>query len=51
MLKRKESAPKAVEAYDALLKLSTKHNISMRKLASEIIMNALDNVEIEMEGE
>lgn len=39
------------EAYDALLALSTKHNISMRRLASEIIMSALDNIEIERVGE
>ena len=35
------------EAYDALMELSVKHNISMRKLASEIIMNALENIEID----
>lgn len=40
-----------LEAYDALMALSTRHNISMRKLASEIIMSALDNIEIEKEGE
>lgn len=39
------------EAYDALMELSVKHNVSMRKLASEIIMSALDNIEIEREGE
>lgn len=39
------------EAYDALLELSTKHNISMRKLASEIIMRTLENIEIETEGD
>ena len=35
------------EAYDSLMELSVKYNISMRKLASEVIMKALENIEIE----
>lgn len=34
------------EAYAALLELSDKHNVSMRKLASEIILKACDNLEV-----
>ena len=38
------------EAYDKLLALSDKHNVSMRKLANAIIMEACDNLEIEKVG-
>lgn len=34
------------EAYDTLLALSDQHGISMRKLASEIIMQASENLEV-----
>lgn len=34
------------EAYDALMVLANKHNISMRKLASEIIVEACKNIEV-----
>ena len=34
------------EAYDALYELSIKNNISMRRLASAIIIEARDNLEI-----
>ena len=34
------------EAYDALYELSVKTNISMRQLASAIIIEARDNLEI-----
>lgn len=34
------------EAYAALLELSDKHNVSMRKLANEIILKACDNLEV-----
>lgn len=39
------------EAYTALLDLSDKHNVSMRKLASEIILKACDNLEVVIEDE
>ena len=36
------------EAYDALLEMSDAHNVSMRQLASAIIVNAaLEGIEIE----
>ena len=35
------------EAYDKLLALSAKHNISMRKLANAIILEACENLEVE----
>ena len=36
------------EAYDALLEMSALHNVSMRQLASAIIVNAAeDGIEIE----
>ncbi len=38
------------EAYDKLLALSAKHNISMRKLANAIIIEACDNLVIERVG-
>ena len=34
------------EAYGALLELSARHNVSMRKLASLIIVQALAEIEI-----
>lgn len=39
------------EAYSALLELSAKHNVSMRKLASVIIVQALAEIDIEIEGD
>ena len=39
------------EAYAALLALSDKYNVSMRKLASAIILKACDNFEIEKAGD
>lgn len=36
------------EAYAALLAASDKHNISMRKLASKIILKACENLEVEL---
>lgn len=39
------------EAYNALLELSAKHNVSMRKLASVIITQALAEIDIEIEGD
>lgn len=38
------------EAYEALLALSDKYNVSMRKLASEIILQACKNLEVEKIG-
>lgn len=38
------------EAYAALLALSDKYNVSMRKLASEIILQACKNLEVEKIG-
>jgi len=38
------------EAYAALLSLSDKYNVSMRKLASEIILQACKNLEVEKIG-
>lgn len=35
-----------LEAYDALMALANQHNISMRKLASEIIVEACKNIEV-----
>ncbi len=34
------------EAYDTLVTLAAQHNVSMRKLASEIIMEACKNLEV-----
>lgn len=34
------------EAYDALFDLSCKHNVSMRKLASEIVIQASKDLEV-----
>ena len=34
------------EAYDALLDLSCKHNVSMRQLASQIIVQASKDLEV-----
>lgn len=39
------------EAYDALYELSLKTNISMRQLASAIIIESRDNLEIVQGGE
>ena len=39
------------EAYSALLELSARHNVSMRKLASVIIVQALAEIDIEIEGD
>ncbi len=39
------------EAYTALLKLSDGCNVSMRKLASEIILKACDNLEVVIDDE
>lgn len=36
------------EAYAALLAASDKHNISMRKLASKIILKACEDLEVEI---
>lgn len=38
------------EAYDVLVELSYKYNVSMRRLASAIIVGAYENIEIEKEG-
>ena len=38
------------DAYIALLDMSDKHNISMRRLASEIILQACKNLEVEKSG-
>ena len=38
------------EAYDILMDLSTEYNISMRRLASAIIVGAYGNIEIEKGG-
>ena len=38
------------EAYAALRSLSDKYNVSMRKLASEIILQACKNLEVEKIG-
>ena len=38
----------STEAYEALLAQSDKHNVSMRKLASEIILNACSDLEVEV---
>ena len=38
------------DAYDKLIALSSKHNISMRKLASAIILEACDHLVIEKAG-
>ena len=35
-----------LEAYDTLMALADQHNISMRKLASEIIIEACKNIEV-----
>lgn len=40
-----------VEAYDALMALSVQHKVSMRKLASEVIMQAIEDLNVEVEGE
>lgn len=37
------------EAYDVLVELSHEYNVSMRKLASAIIVGAYENIEIEKE--
>lgn len=39
------------EVYDVLYALSCKHNVSMRELASKIIIEACNNLEIEVGGE
>lgn len=39
------------EAYDKLMELSVQHNVSMRKLASEIIMQAIADLKIEVDDE
>ncbi len=39
------------EAYDALLTLSDKHRISMRKLASMLIMESVKNLEVIVDDE
>ncbi len=39
------------EAYDILLSLSTDYNVSMRKIASAIIVNAFATLEIEKEDD
>lgn len=39
------------EAYSALLKLSDEHNVSMRKLANKIILEACENLEVVIEDE
>ena len=39
------------EAYDALYELSVKTNVSMRRLASAIIIQSKDNLEIIKGGE
>lgn len=39
------------EAYDILLSLSTDYNVSMRKIASAIIVSAFANLEIEKEDD
>ena len=39
------------EAYDVLNDLSAKHNISMRQLASAIIVSAGPDIEIDQGGE
>ena len=50
--KQKRPRPKSpnvnltAEAYDTLLALSDQHGVSMRKLASEIIMQASENLEV-----
>lgn len=38
------------EAYDILVDLSHEYNISMRRLASAIIVGAYEHIEIEKEG-
>lgn len=38
------------EAYDVLVELSHEYNVSMRRLASAIIVGAYENIEIEKEG-
>jgi hypothetical protein len=38
------------EAYDILMDLSTEYDVSMRKLASAIIVGAYGNIEIEKGG-
>ncbi len=38
------------EAYDALAELAAKYELSMRVLASAIIMGAHEHIEIEREG-
>jgi hypothetical protein len=38
------------EAYEALLALSDKHNISMRKLASAIILEVCGKLEVTTDG-
>ena len=38
------------EAYDALAALSSEYNVSMRTLASAIIIGARENIVIEKEG-
>lgn len=56
---RKPSRPKpetpsvslTLEAYDALMELSVRHNVSMRKLASEIIMQAIADLKVEVDAE
>ena len=40
-----------LEAYDALMELSVQHNVSMRKLASEIIMQAIADLKVEVDAE
>lgn len=40
-----------LEAYDALMELSIQHNVSMRKLASEIIMQAVADLKVEVDDE
>ena len=39
------------EAYARLIEMSDKHNVSMRRLASEIILKACDNLEVVIEDE
>ena len=56
---RKPSRPKpetpsvslTLEAYDALMELSVRHNVSMRKLASEIIMQSIADLKVEVDDE
>ena len=51
---RKRQAPRPTQpavslsdqAYAALLAMSDKHNVSMRKLASTIILKACENLEV-----